>query len=342
MDFSSKKIIITNFPNLNTPIYVQKKLRESYKITKNGLVTYYSPTFIFPTAFIFKTFNTDEEMAKIEFNKSTQKLIVTSNEISYNGRNTEIAFNFELIDPINSIIKTSGTIFSNENANKFKTNLNDETFNYGDFIRLKFLDKSKVILTNYPDTGDVFTFPNNLTNIFVITEEGIAPILSPTKIKVKSLNNEEVLSIKFATQLQQFIVSIKEVIPDPLTSSPYLTVILKDQNGQDILKSTLNSNEKGNAFKASLNFNGFNFDTNSLTFIYRDRTKIEISNHPSMGDIYTPTSNINTFIIHPKTLEDITFKNQIRIINDKNEEMTTLYFIPSFISSLVTTFITHT
>ncbi|MPQ42427.1 hypothetical protein [Clostridium tarantellae] len=343
MSFSNNKVIISNFPNSNNSFYIPTKIEESFKITKNGLIPYSSSLNTFSTFFIFKTFHGNEEMARIEFDKYNKKLTVNSNGKIYNGLNSKIAFKFQLIDSTNTIFKSSGTILSNENANKFKDNLNDEPFDYGDFIKLEFLDDLKVSLFNYPDVGDILNLPNKMSIIFIITQNGITPVLTSNKITIKSINDEEVLSIQFAKQLKQFIVSSTGLIADPSSSKPYLTLILKDQSGTDLFKYILNSNENGNSFKINLNNKPFSFYNNSLTLIYKDKTKIEILNHPNIGKIYTPKLNANTFLIHPKALKDISFNNEIKIINDNNDDMVTLYFIQPFaIPYFVTIIALHT
>ena len=277
-------------------------------------------------SFIFKTQDSNEEMAKVEFDIDNNKLIVTSSGKSYNNPNIDVAFKFELKNSDESINKTSAIINGNGYANDFKNKLKSKIFEFGDIIILTYDDSDKVILTDYPDVGDTYRMNNPKTEKFLITSEGIIPILASNKIIVKSRNNEVVLTIEFLEEAGKLIVSSKGVIPDPISSDLYFTLILKNRNGQDIIRATLNANEDGASFKAMVNDTPFEYDYNSLTLVYKEKNNIEILNYPTQGNDYIPPLDFNIFKIKADNLEDIGFKSKIKIINFNNQEMSSLYF----------------
>ena len=266
-------------------------------------------------------------IAKIELDKFNMDLIVTSTGVPYGVNPGQIAFEVSLLNS-NGDVKISASIKSNENANKFKSILNFQSFEFTDIIVINYLDFSKVELVNYPDLNDNYNMSSaNRVEEFKITQDGITPILTPNKIIIKSKNNEEVLTIQFVLERGIFVVSSKDVVPDQASSETYLTFILKDENGNNLMKVTLNSNEDGSSFKEKVNLKSFNYGRNSLSLIYKDKDKIEILNYPTIGETYIPTDRVNSFLIEPNNLIDLNFDNKIKILNEDEEEMATLYFI---------------
>ena len=287
--------------------------------------------------FILNSFNTDKEISKIEFDITNNILIVNSTNIPYANPNIATAFKFELKNSVESITKTSATIAGNENANNFKNILNEQKFEIGDIIEFEYNLASKLILKNYPNTGDTYNMTNPHSQKFLITQNAIIPILVSNKITVKSKNNEVVLTIELLKAQSKLTVSSKGIVADPLSTDPYFTLILKNQNGGDILRATLNSNEDGSSFKSIVNSQIVQYGQNSLTLIYKDKTKIEISNYPNKGDIYIPTLDFDIFKIEDGNFLDISIKSKIKIINDSNKEMSSLYFIKPSLNSNITT-----
>ncbi|MPQ44700.1 DUF3794 domain-containing protein, partial [Clostridium tarantellae] len=346
------RIKITNFPNSNTPMYTPKELEDTFIITENGLMPYslsitpspltlpqnlapYDPSSpMLTTVFIFKSLDEDKEMARIEFNKITKRLVVKSTNVFYNGEPFSEAFTFNLKNGV--ISKASSYISSDNNANYFKTLLNNKKFDYEDTIDLNYLDNTKVILANYPNIGDIYTMPTGTrTERFTITEKGVHPVFTPNKITVKSSTNEEVLSIQFTELTEKIIVSSTGIIADPSSTEVYLTFILKDENEKNILIANLNSNESGNAFKETLNGQRVKYGLNNLTLIYKDKNKIEISNYPNKESLYIPKFHADIFKILITGLESLLFSSKIRITNDDNKDITTLYFIKPISKSTV-------
>ncbi|MPQ44288.1 hypothetical protein, partial [Clostridium tarantellae] len=342
LDYNIKSIPhikITNFPSQGVT-HTPNNVKEYYKITALGLEAYIPPIRTLPNNFVFNSLN-NREMADVKFDKFIKTLVITSTGVLYNGQNNVNAFIFELLD--NTTVKNLGIIKDNENAERFKNDLNNKGYDFGNIITLKYLDKTKVVLENYPNTGDIYTMVNEGSQKFNITPTGISPILIPNKITVKSKTNEEVLTIEFTEETKQFIVSSTGVVPDSTSNEPYFTLILKNENGNNLLKVVLKSNENGNKFKTALHGKKFKFTKNYLLLIYKEKNKIEISNYPSKGQIYIPQSNSDFFQILSTGLINSSLNSKIRIINDSNEEMCEVRFMKLineiFISTTATDFI---
>ena len=307
-----------------------------------------------PNFFVFKTLDIDKEMGSIEFDITNMELLVESTGLYYGNNPGQTAFEVKLLNS-NGDIKASASIGSNQNADNFKNDLNSQSFEFTDSIEINYLDSSKVDLNNYPDLNDNYNMSSaNRVEEFKITQDGITPILTPNKITVKSQSDEEILSIQFALEREIFVVSSKGVVPDPTSIEAYLTLILKDNSGNNLIEATLNSNEDGSYFKEKVNFKLFNdsnislnlkslnYGKNSLTLIYKDKSKIEISNYPKIGETYIPTEDVNNFLIESGDLKDLNFNNKIKILNENNEEMSNIYFTIPFASPLVNIIATST
>ena len=327
------KVNVFNYPNIGD-IFNPPSLSDTYnfKITQNGLEEFEIPKFL--SYFRFKSQN-NLDIAKIELDRFNMVLEVTSTGIPYGDNPGQTAFIVSLLNS-NGDVKISASIKSNENADDFKNILNSQSFEFTDTIAINYLDFSKVDLVNYPDLNDTYNMSSaNREEEFKITQDGITPILTPNKIIVKSESNEDVLTIQFDLEKQIFIVSSKGVVPDISSSESYLRFILKDEHGNDLIKAILNSNEDGSSFKEKVNFKSFNYGRNSLSFVYKNKSKIEILNYPTMGETYTPTEDVNSFLIEPNNLRDLSFDNKVKILNEDEEEMATLYFIKAFNNPII-------
>ena len=284
-----------------------------------------------PNAYIFKTFN-NEEMAKIEFDETNKKLIVTSTGKPYKNNlpgdlgNNAVAFKFTLKDSNGAQTKITKSINENENADAFRDTLNEFAYEDNEKITVFSKDASKLILTNFPDKSENYDVPNGSDQTFEITPNSITPSVLPYKITVKSKNNEEVLNIQFNKETRKFIVSSTGIIPDSSSNDAYFTLMLKSDIGQKHLEGNLNSNENGSNFKLDTNNKSYLFINTSLILIYKDKSKIEISNYPNNGNIYVPNGDINIFSITNNRLLDNSLSSKIKILGDNNEYVSSIQF----------------
>ena len=412
------------------------------------------------SAFIFNTFDTDEEMVKIEFDENNKKLIVTSTGKSYNTGKQDVAFSFKLVAFDGKTMKKYSKINQNENADSFKDELNDSNFEFGDIISIDYNDKTKVKLINYPTQGNIYNMLNankqsfkitniienkiipyvldnriilndidnnpvvviqfgvlskdflvnstgNITNIggrdyfkmtlyesdgikekvsqaiagnqngdafsnffskeefefedvlkleyeeankvkitnllkdgeehtppgtenkYQITKNGLIEFIEKllNTIIIKSKNNQEVVKIELHRDSKKIVVSSTRTIIDQSSNDIYFTLILKNQLGsQNKLMATLISNQDASNFKIALNNKTFDYN-DELILIYKDKTKIQIIDYPAIGEKYIPNFNANVFKITLNGLVDKTYNNKIKIFNDQNKEIASIYFI---------------
>ena len=282
----NSKVVITNFPDSNTPFYNPSGDSELFMLTKNGL----APKLVkLPNAFIFKTSDTDEEMAKIEFDANNKKLVVTSTGKNYNrpsatGRDV---FIFTINNFINSF--WSSTIKGTENANNFKNYFNDKLFDFGDMITLSFIDNSKVLLSNYPSMGDNYSMPSSInTQNFQITPTGITPYVFPNEIILNDANNYPVIIVKFDIDIGKIVVNSTGNITSDGSPNYFKMTLLHHNASAEIISSTISGNSNGDSFKAAFNDKNLRFDF-SIKLECENVNKVTITNFPNSN---TPAYNL--------------------------------------------------
>ncbi|MGL5245125.1 MAG: hypothetical protein ACRC7R_08140, partial [Sarcina sp.] len=139
---SSDKIIVTNFPDRNTPQFTVTTQEQSFKIGANGL----SPHI--PSKIIF-----NPNIATMSFNGDTKEFSVVSSGASTTGPNSA-KFLVKLRDGANNdTIKAKSLISSNENGSEFAQDLNTASFNFGDILEIQIRFGFIISITNIPKLG---------------------------------------------------------------------------------------------------------------------------------------------------------------------------------------------
>ena len=286
----NSKVVITNFPSSDTSNYNPKGNGQLFRITETGLI---AKTISIPNAFKFKTFDTDEEMAKIVFDVTTKKLVVNSTGKSYNQ---------PLATSIGVFIFTmpgaTSTIKGTENADDFKTALNGKDFEFGNAIILSFRDSPKVLLTNYPTLGQDYSMISKNLQGFQVTLNGIVPYILPNEIILNGANNKPVVIVQLDILARQILVTSTGNTTVSGTSQNYFKMTLFQPNGAtQIIMSVINQNSNGTIFRDTLNsqplvLNGV------IKLDYEDRNKVVVTNFPnSTTPIYNPAGTSEKFRI---------------------------------------------
>ena len=324
----NKKVTISNFPNLGDPTYNPKGNNELFKIAINELI---SESTNIPNAFIFKTSDTDEEMAKIVFDVITKKLVVTSTGKSYNeppAAGNDV-FVFRIANLTTGASKSS-SIEGDKDANVFKFALNDTDFEFGDIITLTFRDRPKVLLTNYPTLGSNYLMIANNSQSFQVTPNGIVPDILPNKIILNGANNQPVVTVQFDILTKQIlVVSTGNVTANTGTVNYFKMTLLQSDGRTEIIRSVIGNNDNGNVFKATLNSQQFDFN-NIVKLEYEDNNKVVVTNFPdSNTPNYNPTGVSEKFSITPTGFVSVVIKLPTYFLFktfDTNQEMTRVEF----------------
>ncbi|MGL5245276.1 MAG: hypothetical protein ACRC7R_08905, partial [Sarcina sp.] len=276
----------------------------SYIITRNGLE--FLPN-IMKNKIIFKGENS-EEVATISFDNDDNVLIVTSSgAIADESIGDSMAFHVELIDSITTISKVSSSINGNENANNLKLALNNESFEVGDTILLKYKKKARVSILNYPNDDDIYTLTKDEGESFRITRDELIsytpipppPVFLDNVISFRSANNEsDAATIKFNIASMRLNATSDG---NTIQSTDKFHFILKANKGSKIVENSINSSENGIIF--SNNLNGGSFKFNDIIEIRSlDKSRALISNLPIVPNIYFLPLNEQNFIITPSGL----------------------------------------
>ena len=297
----NSKVIVTNFPTSNTPRYNPKGNSELFKITQNGLIAIQTNI---PNTFKFKTSDTDYEMAKIAFDVTSKKLVVTSTGRSYNeplATSTDV-FIFRIANLFTGIF-TRSTIKGNGNANTFQSDLNGKYFEFGDIITLTFRDSPKVLLTNYPTLGHDYSMISKSLQSFQITPNGIVPYILPNEIILNGANNQPVVIVQFDILARQILVtSTGNVTASTGTQNYFKMTFLQADGTTQIIASVISINSNGTIFRDTLNsqllvFNGV------IKLEYEDKNQVVITNFPnSSTPIYNPSGISEKFKITQNAL----------------------------------------
>ncbi|MPQ44249.1 DUF3794 domain-containing protein [Clostridium tarantellae] len=366
----NSKVIITNFPNTSTPIYIPKNTEESFVITKNGLVAYIPtttiPTITIPTIttpivtlsneiLIVNSNNT--QVSKVGFDMTNNRLLVTSFGTQIVNPDNRAMILFYLRDSSTGAIKYSSFISSNQNASQFVADLNHKIFNLNDFIELGVYSVETAKVTNFPMQGTTHTvdtttqFEKTSTEFFQITStklQAISPqVLSPPS---KLPNNIEYV---FTTSLGIFDIFFNtlsktlyaNLTPSGLSSGPF-TLKLIDKDQTTIVEKNINPSDRDVApfiYEISNLF----FDFHQVLELTFDSSKTEIIVHdiPKKGDIYVSSNDTEYFEITPSGLVPYTpppplntLPNEILIINSNNIQVSKVGFDMTNNRLLVTSF----
>ena len=241
------------------------------------------PTINITNKFIFKSHFDNTDISRVEFDSSNKKLIVTSTGTPYDvSGSTTPAFIF-LVTANGQTFKASGIIKSNEDADKFKSDLNDKNFEIDDLIVLRFLNKSKLYLTDYPQQGEIYQMiaKNGTTNgegqSFKITQNGIFPNTLTNSVILNSDNNNPSITVQFDILFEKILCKAQGYV-----AGTNFTMTLYHSDGTSRKRTyTINQFNTGSSFANT--FNNFPFQWNDIIELnYADSTKVVVTNLPPL------------------------------------------------------------
>ncbi|WP_170272180.1 putative mucin/carbohydrate-binding domain-containing protein [Clostridium tarantellae] len=290
---ASDKVIITNYPDSNTPTYTPKGNEESFQITQTGLVKYTPVTPPIPDLLKSQEINFDN-VATITFDVDAKQLKVTSTgNIEAPRFNNAKYFLFKLRDSSNNIKKYS-SIKAYENANSFASELNNSPFVFRDIIELTCFTNTKIEIKNFPTTGqntfiDGKSFNSEVVQgFFRITANGlqdytpsVAPATAtlPNTIKINTITNDDFLAINFNTLDKVFQTFSFARAADTSNEYNYVIAKLYDTNNNLIITSTIPSNNSTASVETGLSSRIFDYNyILDLTYAYKARPNILVTN----------------------------------------------------------------
>ena len=300
----STKVIVTNLPDANTPIYNPSGISQQFRIIETGLVSLGAPITKLPNIFIFKTFDTDEEMARVEFNLLTRKLVVLSNGKNYNNplSSGREVFSFRLID-LDTSTATRSTINGDQNADNFKNELNDLDFEIDYVITVGFKDNTKVFLTNFPTMGNNYSMVATNLQSFKITPDRITQYIIQNEVILNGANNQPVIIMQFDILAKTILVTSTGNGTGAGGANYFKATLFASDGTTQKASSFISGNSNGSVFKQDLNSQRFALENfarldDILLLEYEDRTKVVVTNFPDTNTpIYNPTVNSQRFRI---------------------------------------------
>ena len=280
------RIQISNFFKVGNTIgpFLQE---DSFKITKNGLERQYN---YLPTDISFKGFR-NNLIAKIRFNKDLKKLSVGSSAImAHKGFGNNEYFAFVIKNSYGNIMKES-SVKGNESADNFRDILNLIPFDFGYFITLRYKERDRVLISNFPKPNQIFKPPNQ-TKDFKITQNGLEDAIAPPPpekliniINIRSNNGTLMVIIEFDITNKKLIAMFNDVKDD---SEPNTSVLCTFTLNSD--KTELNFNTDPDNFANTINNKSFNFG-DTLRIDYFSNSHIRVTNYPSQGRLYFVRAN---------------------------------------------------
>ena len=283
-------------------------------------------------AFVFKN-SSNQEMAMVELDGNNKRLIVTSTGDSYGGGAGQ-AFKFQLLDDEKAIRKSS-IINQNGNANEFKDALNEADFEFGDFIKIEYNDKTKVKLSNHPNEGDEYDMRHNVSQSFRIMEDKIIPNVLPNSIILNGADNNPVVTTEFDDLTKGVLVKSTGNVTEVGGADYFkMTLSRKDVIRQisafaliELKSESIRGNSNGDAFANSFLDQIFR-DGDILGLKYENPQKIKITNFPNEGQTYTPTGTEEKFELNGDSVTpyNSNLKNKIIIKSKDDREVATIEF----------------
>ena len=318
----NSKVVLINYPNQNNKYSMLSKSSQYFIITPNGISSY-----VLSNDIILNNLN-NYPVVKIQFDILNKIILVDSFGNIANPGDLNY-FKATLLEDDLKTVKAAANIQGSSNGDSFKLKFSDQNFQDGDIIKLEYAENNMVVITNFPTLNNPIYNPKGKEELFQITENSLIPFSQnlQNRIIVKSVNDEEVLSVEFNKILQRFSISSTGVVADSSATDVYFVLILKDRFGTTKLETTLNSNEDGENFKIILDNANFSFEVDRLVLVYKNKSSIEISNYPNINETYTPDFNASIFTITRFGLVDASFDSKLIVINDNEEEMVTMQFI---------------
>ncbi|MGL5243715.1 MAG: putative mucin/carbohydrate-binding domain-containing protein, partial [Sarcina sp.] len=259
-------------------------------------------------------------VSTIEFNADDKKLIIASTGLVPRlSPNPTLYFSLKLKDSNNQRLKEISSFTSNENANKFTSDLNGKRFEYGDILELDYLVPRNIAITNFPTTPNIH-IPTKNKEYYRITPQGLQAYTPPTPpppepnklpntiiVKANPPSRGAIATIEFNTDDEELIVNSTNVIADSsLGSDVYFSLKLKDSNNQNIKESSIIiANETADNLENFLNNQEFEYG-DILELDYLIPANITITNFPNTPQNYTPTNRKEFYRITPQGLQAYT------------------------------------
>ncbi|MGL5245745.1 MAG: hypothetical protein ACRC7R_11270, partial [Sarcina sp.] len=292
-------ITLNDYPNLSDVYEMKVPKKQSFIITQNGV----TPNILQNEIIVID--DNDDAVISLQFDKGTKKFI------SYNPNDLTVGdgganyFVLTLLQSDGTTAIKSSTIPGNNNGAAFITDFNGEDFEFGNVIKLQYEDRTKVVITNFPDTSNPEYNPNGNSQWFTITENGLInhtpiPVFLNNEITLRSANNaSSAVTINFDTASKKL-----KVISDGSSIDDFnnFSFELKNSAGVRKIDFTITGGRNGNNFASTLNDASFDFsDTVEVNAAFKYSALI--SNLPIVPNNYFLISNPETFTIEPTGLK---------------------------------------
>ena len=309
----SNKIMITNFPNSSTPIYIPIYKKVNFKI-KRDLLEILN---LFENTIILNDEN-NEEMVRIDFEISTLKLEISStNKKAPKKYLADIYFEFKLINDIEVYGYVGSNILGNEDATKLRSDLNKKSFNFNNLVELNYKENDKVIVENFPITNNKYN-PKFSATYFNITPNGLENFdsnLLNNSIVFKNINNLKLGEIFFDIYNKKFKVQFNlEKIDLNYSEEQYFSLeIFNNKFGFIQEHISIKGNEDLEKLDRGLNNESLDFNY-AIFFKYIENPKIEIINYPNQANKHVLTNKCENFKLtlnglksYPKMLDNFMY-----------------------------------
>ena len=269
-----------------------------YEITENGLQEIPSA---YPNDIIFKN-DSNQEIAKIRFVLSTQKLFVKrTNNIIRQGTGRP-ALQFRIYSP-DRTLKGNGVIVERALAVSFVDDLNEKSFNFGDIIVIGYGNyQRRVNVINFQAMGQTYTPIFTVSEAFIVTQTGLVRYILQNTIMLTDLSNNTIALVvfyKFSKELK--IIVNANIAPSKFVGKDYFKITLnKKSGGKEV--GVIQGNETGANFKASLDSKKY-VEGDVLEIFCEEPNNVVITSYPNLGDSYRLTQKTESFMIDLDKLE---------------------------------------
>ena len=286
----NNRVFLLNYPNLGEK-YTPSNFSDDFIFNNNKIEPLIPPKPIIKlqTYFSFKTFNTSNEMAKVEFDIVNKKLIATSTSLPYNNPSIQIAFKFELLSSDEITVKNFETINGNEDATRFKNTLNGRVFEVGDLIKLEFNNSQDVDLIDYPNLGDNYNMQTSKEQVFKITQNGITPYVLLNTIILKDKNNDPIVMIQFDILSKAILINSTGKVANPGGMNYFVLKLYQSDGKTQKQTASIGGGKNADNFKGIYSNTNYEFG-DIIELQYEERQQVNISNF-----VYSPTPNYTPF-----------------------------------------------
>ena len=269
-----------------------------YEITEKGLI---EMSAIYLNDIIFKN-DSNQEIAMVRFELSTQKLFVTKTNNIIQGSGRPV-LQFRLYSP-DRILKANGVIVEKALAVSFVDDLNEKSFNFGDIIIIGYgTHPRRVNIDNLPNIGDIYIPIFAVSEAFIVKQTGLVRYTLQNSIILFNQNNDIIVNISFQAFPRTLkIISTGKLAPNVSSGADYFKVKLKKSNSTGEFIGIIKGNNNGTLFKQSLDNKAY--DVGDIIEIFcEEPNKVTIRNFPNIGQDYKSTQKKESFRITDNKLE---------------------------------------